>query len=90
MYEFGTLKVYCWLFAVKVILAFVTLKFTVPLLPKALGLNTLLNQIYLPDGIDVELKLDVREALITQLVAAGAFTVTTTFWILVHPFAVNV
>ncbi len=86
--EFGKLSVYCWLFAVKVMTLLVILKITVPVIPVKLPRAiALLNQINLPAGIDVELKLDVMAPLITQYIG---FTVTTRFWVLVHPLAVNV
>lgn len=84
----GTLRVYCWLFAVNVITLFVIVKVTVPLIPVKLPrASALLNQIYLPAGIDEELKLDVIAPLITQYIG---LTVTTRFCVLVHPLAVNV
>ena len=56
---------------------FVILKITVPLIPVKLPrLSAVLNQINLPAGIDVELKLDVMAPLITQYIG---FTVTTKF-----------
>ena len=89
--ELGTSSVYCWLFAVKEILLLDTLKVTVAVpLPMLPGSNELLNQIYLPVGIELELKLDVIELLITQLSVATGFTATVTFCVRLHPLAVSV
>ena len=68
----------------------VTLYVTVPLIPPKLPRsNTLLNHIYLPAGMDVLLKLDAIEPLITQFIVEAGLTVTTTFCVLLHPAAVN-
>jgi hypothetical protein len=59
--------------------------------PNPPGFSELLNQIYLPAGIDDELKAATKdEPLIVQFTTPGRLTVTTTFCVLVQPLAVNV
>src|SRR5688572_2389978 len=94
MRAFGTLRLYCTLFAVKLITPFVIFIVTgsVPV-PNEPGSRELLNHIYLPAGMAVPLKLDVSDVLlIVQLVGAGntSLTVTNTFRVLVQPLAVKV
>ena len=78
---FGTFKVYCTLLAVKLItplVIFIVIG-SVPV-PNEPGSNELLNQIYLPAGIEVELKVAVKEVLlIVQLTVVNGLTVMTTF-----------
>src|SRR5206468_3822829 len=50
---------------------------------------TLLNQIYLPDGIAFPLKLKIMDLVFKHATGAPC-TVTTRFCVFVHPFAVNV
>ena len=58
--------------------------------PNVMGSRVLLNHIYFPAGIATELKLDVSDVLlILQFTVTLGLTVTTTFWVLVQPFAVN-
>ena len=78
------------MFAVKVITPFVTSIVTgsVPLL-NGPGSNELLNQIYLPAGVDVPLKFDVNEASLMVQPIAG-LTVTTTDCVLGQPLDVKV
>ena len=89
---FGTFNEYDWPLAVKVMTVFVICMITVevpePIEP---GFSEPLNQMYLPAGIELELKLATSEVpLIAQFTVAVGFTVTTTFCVLVQPFAVNV
>ena len=88
----GTFNRYDWPLAVNVITVLVISIVTVEVSePNELGFSELLNQMYLPAGIDVELKLaDSDEPLIVQLTGTGRFTVTTTVCVFVQPFAVNV
>ena len=59
--------------------------------PNPPGFSELLNQIYLPTGIDDELKSATREEpLMVQFTIPGRFTVTTTICVFVQPLAVNV
>ena len=53
------------------------------------GSRELLNHIYLPAGIAVPLKLDVKE-LAHPLAAAAGLTVTTMFCVFVQPLAVKI
>ena len=53
--------------------------------PNPPGFSELLNQIYLPTGIDDELKSDTREEpLMAQFTIPGRFTVTTTICVFVQ------
>lgn len=89
---FGTFNEYDWPLAVNVITVFVMsiiiVELPVPIEP---GFRELLNQIYLPAGIEVELKLANCEVpLIVQFTIFTGFTVTTTFCVFVQPLAFNV
>ena len=88
----GTFNEYDWPLAVNVITVFVMSIITVevpePIEP---GFRELLNQIYLPAGIEVELKLATCEVpLMVQFTVFAGFTVTTTFCEFEQPLAVNV
>lgn len=88
----GTFKTYGWPLAVNVITVLVIFIVTVVVpVPREPGSKELLNQIYLPAGIDVELKLATNEVpLIVQFTVVAGLTVTTRFCVFVHPLAVNV
>ena len=77
----GTVSEYDWPFAVNVItvlvIFIVTVVVPVPIEP---GFSELLNQIYLPAAIELELKLATNEEpLMLQLTVVTGLTVTTTF-----------
>ena len=91
---FGTLSVYCTLFAVNEITPLVTVIVTgsVPALSGP-GSKELLNHIYLPAGIAVALKLDDNDVLLIVQFPDGTctgLTVTTTFCVLLHPLDADV